>query len=112
MSILTQTAAGHGDGSDACFVHGGRLLLAFGGGAYGGLCACGDRVSGPCAYLSLTLGCAAWELAAGQCPVVSWPNSVEQYTFACGQGCGEPAIWVIQVVVASRPIDLAIGHVE
>ena len=70
-----------GGGSDACIVHGGGLLLEFGDGAYGGLWAFGGRFSGPGAYLSLTLGCAAWELAVGHRPTVSWPNRAEQYLF-------------------------------
>ena len=44
----------------------------FGCGACGGLWAFGDRVSGPGAYLSLTLGRTAWELAAWLRPAVSW----------------------------------------
>ena len=51
------------------------------GGAYGGLWADGDRFSGPAAYLSLTLGRAGRELAAGQCPAVSWPSWVRNNLF-------------------------------
>ena len=65
-----------GGGSDACFVHGGRLLLEFGDGAYGGLWAFGGRFSGPGAYLSLTPGHTAWELAASRGLAVSWPSRV------------------------------------
>ena len=46
-------------------------------GVYGGLWAFGDRFSGPGAYLSLTLGRTAWELAAEQIrSAVSWPSWV------------------------------------
>ena len=30
---------------------------------------------------------------------IEWSNACS----ACGQGCGEPAVWVIQIVVAPRP---------
>ncbi len=51
----------------APFGRGGRSAMEFDAcGVYGGLWAFGGRFSGPGAYLSLTLGRTAWELAAEQ----------------------------------------------